>query len=181
MSSSSLADAHSSPSSLPRTGLKVSTDEVFEFANCGIDLRALGRAGLAVIEFVTGLCSRAKATSTFRGLLASFAARCRSVSAWRVGSPPGIPAFGRGLLGISQGGSHAVVVHSVNDPCFVLSSLSRLRAWLPRSCMAMFRVAIACWWVADAMARWCVAMEGRTPLQSAVCVVSKFLGVLVTK
>ena len=55
MSSSSFADAHSSPSSPLCTGLKVTTDEAFEFANRGIDFRALGRAGLAVIEFVTGL------------------------------------------------------------------------------------------------------------------------------
>ena len=54
MASSSFADAHSSHSSPPCTGLKVSIDEAFEFAIYGLDPCALGRAGLAVIEFVTG-------------------------------------------------------------------------------------------------------------------------------
>ena len=55
MSSSSLADAHSSPSSLPRTGLKVSTDEAAVFVNYCLDLHVLGRASQAMIELVTGL------------------------------------------------------------------------------------------------------------------------------
>eukprot|EP00966_Prymnesium_polylepis_P210100 4866040-Prymnesium_polylepis.1 len=33
--------------------------------------------------------------------------------------------------------------------------------------MAIFRATIACWWVTDAVARWCLAMEGHTPFQSA--------------
>ena len=73
-----------------------------------------------------------------------------------------------------RGGSRAVVVLRVHDPCFVLSSLARMRAWLSGRAMAIFRVSVACWWVTDAVARWCLAMEGRTPLQSAVYVVSKF-------
>eukprot|EP00966_Prymnesium_polylepis_P202375 4688116-Prymnesium_polylepis.1 len=43
----------------------------------------------------------------------------------------------------------------VHDRCFVLTSLSRMRAWVPGRVMATFRVSIgiACWWVTDAVAR----------------------------
>eukprot|EP00966_Prymnesium_polylepis_P195555 4532894-Prymnesium_polylepis.1 len=61
-----------------------------------------------------------------------------------------------GLLGVPRGGSRAVVVHRVHrvhDPCYVLSSLSRMRAWVPGRAMLIFRVSIACWWVTDAVAR----------------------------
>ena len=125
-----------------------------------------------MIEFITGLRSRSKATSAL--IAGSFTPR-QAPAGGESGRPPGIPAFGKGLLSVPRGGSRAVVVHGVHDPCFVLSSLSRMRA---RGCqgraMAIFRVSIACWWVTDAVARWCLAMEGRTPLQSAVYVVSKF-------
>ena len=51
-----------------------------------------GRAVLGVIEFVTGLCSRAKAASAF--IAGSFAA-----SGWGVGSPPGHPGARDGAAG----------------------------------------------------------------------------------
>ena len=104
---------------------------MFEYANYGFDPRAVGQAALAVIEFITGLRSRSKATSAL--IAGSFTPR-PAPAGGESGRPPGIPAFGKGLLGVPRGGSRVVVVLRVHDRRFVLSSLLRMRAWGARPC-----------------------------------------------
>ena len=91
---------------------------MFEYANYGFDPRAVGQAALAVIEFITGLRSRSKATSAL--IAGSFTPR-PAPAGGESGRPPGIPAFGKGLLGVPRGGSRVVVVLRVHDRRFVLS------------------------------------------------------------
>ena len=89
---------------------------MFEYANYGFDPRAVGQAALAVIELITGLRSRSKATSAL--IAGSFTPR-PAPAGGESGRPPGIPAFGKGLLGVPRGGSRVVVVLRVHDRRFV--------------------------------------------------------------
>ena len=130
-SSSSFADAHSSPLSPPRTGLNASHRR-------GVRVRQLWlrssccRAGCAGRDRVHhGPPIKVEATSAL--IAGSFTPR-PAPAGGESGRPPGIPAFGKGLLGVPRGGSRVVVVLRVHDRRFVLSSLLRMRAWGARPC-----------------------------------------------